>query len=55
LKKKIIIPLINLFILSKALAHHGVASLGTAGLEGHGSPIETSSSATQQHCQKEAF
>ena len=29
-----------------ALAHHGVASLGTAGLEGPGAPIETSSSAT---------
>jgi hypothetical protein len=29
-----------------ALAHHGVASLGTAGLEGPGAPLETSSSAT---------
>lgn len=29
-----------------ALAHHGVASLGAAGLEGPGAPIETSSSAT---------
>lgn len=28
-----------------ALAHHGVASLGAAGLEGPGAPIETSSSA----------
>ena len=28
------------------LAHHGVASLGAAGLEGPGAPIETSSSAT---------
>ena len=27
-------------------AHHGVASLGTAGLEGPGAPVETSSSAT---------
>jgi hypothetical protein len=29
-----------------ALAHHGVASLGAAGLEGPGAPIETSNSAT---------
>ena len=29
-----------------AAAHHGVASLGAAGLEGPGAPIETSSSAT---------
>ncbi len=29
-----------------ALAHHGVASLGAAGLAGPGAPIETSSSAT---------
>jgi hypothetical protein len=29
-----------------AAAHHGVASLGVAGLEGPGAPIETSSSAT---------
>ncbi len=29
-----------------ALAHHGVASLGSAGLEGPGAPVETSSSAT---------
>jgi len=28
------------------LAHHGVASLGVAGLEGPGAPVETSSSAT---------
>lgn len=31
---------------SPALAHHGVASLGIAGLEGPGAPVETSSSAT---------
>jgi len=31
---------------SSALAHHGVASLGVAGLGGPGAPIETSSSAT---------
>jgi hypothetical protein len=29
-----------------AAAHHGVASLGAAGLEGPGAPVETSSSAT---------
>jgi hypothetical protein len=29
-----------------AVAHHGVASLGVAGLEGPGAPVETSSSAT---------
>ena len=29
-----------------AAGHHGVASLGVAGLEGPGAPIETSSSAT---------
>jgi hypothetical protein len=29
-----------------AVAHHGVASLGAAGLEGPGAPIETSSSST---------
>jgi hypothetical protein len=29
-----------------ALAHHGVASLGAAGVEGPGAPVETSSSAT---------
>jgi hypothetical protein len=29
-----------------AVAHHGVASMGAAGLEGPGAPIETSSSAT---------
>jgi hypothetical protein len=29
-----------------ALAHHGVATLGAAGLEGPGAPLETSSSAT---------
>ncbi|MBI4719790.1 MAG: transporter, partial [Chitinivibrionia bacterium] len=33
-------------LVEGALAHHGVASLGVAGLEGPGSPIETSSSAT---------
>ena len=31
---------------STTFAHHGVASLGVAGLEGPGAPIETSNSAT---------
>lgn len=35
-----------LVITPPAVAHHGVASLGTAGLEGPGAPVETSSSAT---------
>lgn len=35
-----------LMLSPAALAHHGVASLGAAGLEGPGAPIETSSSAT---------
>jgi len=34
------------FTSTLAQAHHGVASLGAAGLEGPGAPIETSSSAT---------
>ncbi len=35
-----------LVITTPAVAHHGVASLGAAGLEGPGAPLETSSSAT---------
>ena len=34
------------FISFQVYAHHGVASLGVAGLEGPGAPIESSSSAT---------
>lgn len=41
---------LNVFVCSifatPALAHHGLASLGAAGLEGPGAPVETSSSAT---------
>ena len=33
-------------VTAPALAHHGVASLGAAALEGPGAPVETSSSAT---------
>jgi hypothetical protein len=36
-----------LFLISfQVCAHHGVASLGVAGLEGPGAPIESSSSST---------
>jgi hypothetical protein len=38
--------LLLLLLPSTAAAHHGVATLGTAGLEGPGAPLETSSSAT---------
>lgn len=38
--------LLLLLAAAPASAHHGVASLGAAGLEGPGAPVETSSSAT---------
>lgn len=38
--------LVFALISSPVLAHHGVASLGAAGLDGPGAPVETSSSAT---------
>jgi hypothetical protein len=38
--------LLSTALPSFAVAHHGVASLGVAGLEGPGAPIETSTSAT---------
>jgi len=38
--------LLSLFLPARAAAHHGVATLGAAGLEGPGAPLETSSSAT---------
>lgn len=38
--------LLALLLSSPAAAHHGVASLGVAGLEGPGAPVESSSSAT---------
>ncbi|MEY3220010.1 MAG: hypothetical protein RIT27_1367 [Pseudomonadota bacterium] len=37
---------ISFFISFQVCAHHGIASLGVAGLEGPGAPIESSSSAT---------
>lgn len=37
---------LSLLIMGFSFAHHGVASLGAAGLEGPGAPLETSSSAT---------
>lgn len=40
------LPLLLTLFAAPALAHHGVASLGAAGLEGPGAPVETSSSAT---------
>ncbi len=47
MKQKLISCITLSFVLSgPALAHHGVASLGAAGLEGPGAPIETSSSST---------
>lgn len=39
-------PLLLGLLAAPAAAHHGVASLGAAGLEGPGAPVETSSSAT---------
>lgn len=44
--KRMLPAALALLISPAALAHHGVASLGAAGLEGPGAPIETSSSAT---------
>ena len=41
-----IVVLLSLAVSVPALAHHGVASLGAAGLEGPGAPVETSASAT---------
>jgi hypothetical protein len=45
MKKRILVSLISLLPIP-VFAHHGVASLGAAGLEGPGAPLETSSSAT---------
>lgn len=39
-------PLCLTLLATSVEAHHGVASLGAAGLEGPGAPVETSSSAT---------
>jgi hypothetical protein len=39
-------PLLLALAATPAFAHHGVASLGVAGLEGPGAPVETSSSST---------
>ena len=41
--KRYLLPLV---LTSSLFAHHGVAALGAAGLEGPGAPLETSSSAT---------
>lgn len=45
MNKKVLVGIISLIPIS-VFAHHGVASLGAAGLEGPGAPLETSSSAT---------
>ncbi|MFH1679614.1 MAG: transporter [Candidatus Eisenbacteria bacterium] len=44
--RKVLPAIVLLLAASAAAAHHGVVSLGVAGLEGPGAPIETSSSAT---------
>ncbi|WP_457643876.1 transporter [Persephonella sp.] len=44
--KKVASVLAGLSLFSVSYAHHGIASLGVAGLEGPGSPLETSSSLT---------
>jgi hypothetical protein len=44
--RKALSAIVFLAVPFTAAAHHGVASLGVAGLEGPGAPIETSSSAT---------
>ena len=41
-----VLAILALVAAQTAQAHHGVASLGAAGLEGPGAPVETSSSAT---------
>jgi hypothetical protein len=41
-----LIALLLLLMPSAAAAHHGIASLGVAGLEGPGAPLETSTSMT---------
>ncbi|NWG39561.1 MAG: transporter [Hydrogenophilaceae bacterium] len=46
MKRSAPILLLSALATAPALAHHGVASLGAAGLEGPGAPVETSSSAT---------
>ncbi len=46
MKRLFLLSLALLSTLSFSYAHHGVASLGAAGLEDPGAPLETSSSAT---------
>jgi hypothetical protein len=46
MKRSIAAALVCAALPSLAFAHHGVASLGIAGLQGPGAPIETSTSAT---------
>ena len=42
--KKVLV--VSTLAVGLSFAHHGVASLGSVGLEGPGAPLETSSSAT---------
>ncbi|MBU8869613.1 MAG: transporter [Gemmatimonadales bacterium] len=46
MKLFVVAVLLALVSVVPAYAHHGVASLGVAGLEGSGAPVESSSSAT---------
>ncbi len=46
MKAAIAIASLLVMVSQPGYAHHGVASLGAAGLEGPGAPVETSSSAT---------
>ena len=46
MKYAILSVLLSALVVTPALAHHGVASLGAAGLEGPGAPVETTVSAT---------
>ena len=46
MKTLVLIMMLLMLPMNSALAHHGVASLGMAGLEGPGAPVESSSSAT---------
>jgi hypothetical protein len=46
MKATLPVVLVIVFASQPVFAHHGVASLGAAGVEGPGAPVETSSSAT---------
>lgn len=46
MKARVLAILTSLIVATPSIAHHGVASLGAAGLEGPGAPVETSSAST---------